>query len=273
MTMATKTAAGLVSFAKTKIGVPYVYGAKGQTLTFALFNALRERYGSMVWASDKNKIGKVCVDCSGLISWYTGKVINSTAFKNTATKVLTIDKISQAVPGCAVWRSGHIGIYIGDGYIIEARGSAYGVVKTKVSERNFTHILWLKDIDYSAAKTTTATTSTAASGKYTIKLHKGRYNVRKSASTKSEILRVINGDTTHTATKLSSGWYYVPTLKGWLGPACIKSAVVQKAKKTVEQIAKEVIAGKWGNGSERKKKIEAAGYNYSEVQKAVNKLL
>lgn len=272
MIVATKTASGLVSFVKTKIGVPYVYGAKGEKLTLEKYNTLRKMYGSMVWASDKNKIGKICVDCSGLISWYTGKVINSATFKSTATKVLTIDKISQAVPGCAVWRSGHIGVYVGNGYIIEARGSAYGVVKTKVSERNFTHILWLKDIDYSAAKKT-ATTSTATSGKYTIKLHKGRFNVRKSATTNSAIVQVINGESTHTATKLSGGWYYVSALGGWLGPACIKSAVVQTAKKSVEQIAKEVIAGKWGNGSERKKNIESAGYNYSEVQKAVNKLL
>ena len=44
-------------------------------------------------------------------------------------------------------------------------------------------------------------------------------------------------------------------------------------KKTVETIAKEVIAGKWGNGEDRKKKLAAAGYDYAAVQAAVNKLL
>lgn len=44
-------------------------------------------------------------------------------------------------------------------------------------------------------------------------------------------------------------------------------------KKTVTEIAKEVLAGKWGNGDARKKAIEAAGYNYNEVQQMVNKLL
>lgn len=44
-------------------------------------------------------------------------------------------------------------------------------------------------------------------------------------------------------------------------------------KKSVDAIAKEVIAGKWGSGEERKKKLTAAGYNYSEVQAVVNKLL
>lgn len=44
-------------------------------------------------------------------------------------------------------------------------------------------------------------------------------------------------------------------------------------KKTNTEIAKEVIKGLWGNGEERKKKLEKAGYNYSAVQKIVNKLL
>lgn len=42
------------------------------------------------------------------------------------------------------------------------------------------------------------------------------------------------------------------------------------AKKTVEQVASEVIQGKWGNGSERKEKLQKAGYDYDAVQKAVN---
>ena len=44
-------------------------------------------------------------------------------------------------------------------------------------------------------------------------------------------------------------------------------------KKSVDAIAKEVIRGKWGNGEERKKALEKAGYNYNTVQKRVNALL
>ena len=44
-------------------------------------------------------------------------------------------------------------------------------------------------------------------------------------------------------------------------------------KKSNEEIAKEVIAGKWGNGAIRKKKLTDAGYNYSTIQKIVNKLV
>lgn len=45
------------------------------------------------------------------------------------------------------------------------------------------------------------------------------------------------------------------------------------SKKSVETIAKEVIAGKWGNGTNRKAKLEAVGYNYNTVQKRVNEIL
>lgn len=44
-------------------------------------------------------------------------------------------------------------------------------------------------------------------------------------------------------------------------------------KKSVTEIAKEVINGKWGNGVDRKNRLVAAGYNYSEIQAMVNKLL
>ncbi len=43
--------------------------------------------------------------------------------------------------------------------------------------------------------------------------------------------------------------------------------------KSVEEIANEVINGKWGNGADRKNKLTAAGYNYNEVQEKVNQLL
>lgn len=44
-------------------------------------------------------------------------------------------------------------------------------------------------------------------------------------------------------------------------------------QKSVDEIAKEVIAGKWGNGQIRKDKLTAAGYNYNTIQARVNALL
>lgn len=44
------------------------------------------------------------------------------------------------------------------------------------------------------------------------------------------------------------------------------------AGKSVDELAREVLQGKWGNGEERKKRLEAAGYDYAAVQKKVNQL-
>lgn len=44
-------------------------------------------------------------------------------------------------------------------------------------------------------------------------------------------------------------------------------------QKTIDEVAREVIAGEWGNGIEREKRLEAAGYDYDEVQNRVNEIL
>lgn len=41
-------------------------------------------------------------------------------------------------------------------------------------------------------------------------------------------------------------------------------------KKSVAEVAHEVVAGQWGNGVDRKSRLQRAGYNYNEVQDAVN---
>ena len=51
------------------------------------------------------------------------------------------------------------------------------------------------------------------------------------------------------------------------------SQKTKTAKKTVDELAKEVIAGKWSAGDERKTKLTAAGYDYSAVQNRVNEML
>lgn len=45
------------------------------------------------------------------------------------------------------------------------------------------------------------------------------------------------------------------------------------AKPTVDELAQQVLDRKWGNGTERKRRLEAAGYNYEEIQKRVNELV
>lgn len=68
------------------------------------------------------------------------------------------------------------------------------------------------------------------------------------------------------------------TRKTLLGSSydAVQDIVNQKlgaGKKSVAEVAKDVIAGKYGNGDARKRAVEAAGYNYDEVQAEVNKQL
>lgn len=139
----------LVRFAESKIGTAYVYGMKGTVMTEKQFNELQSRYGKKnVWDSDRNKIGQVCVDCSGLISWATGIIRNSDGYHDTAVEVHPISTISKAPVGAAVWQDKHIGIYTGNGTYIAADGSAYGVRRNSLAKASFTHWLILKDITY-----------------------------------------------------------------------------------------------------------------------------
>lgn len=58
--------------------------------------------------------------------------------------------------------------------------------------------------------------------------------------------------------------------------SAVNSLIAGKAvvsKKSVEELAKEVIQGKWGNGEDRMKQLTDAGYDYDVVQQRVNELL
>ncbi|MGX7139948.1 hypothetical protein ACWOBX_00510 [Facklamia languida] len=44
-------------------------------------------------------------------------------------------------------------------------------------------------------------------------------------------------------------------------------------RKSIDQLAREVISEKWGNGAERKRRLTQAGYDYKAVQKRVNQLI
>lgn len=163
----SKTAQGLIEFAKSKVGTPYVYGAKGTVMSLEQIRTLRRMYGSnCVWYSDDNKAGKVCVDCSGLISWYTGIIRGSGQYKSTAVEVIPISQRTNKHIGWAVWMNGHIGIYLGNDTYIAADGSAYGVRIAKLSQNRFTHLLKLCDIDYGNGTKQPETSKPQASGGY-----------------------------------------------------------------------------------------------------------
>ena len=57
------------------------------------------------------------------------------------------------------------------------------------------------------------------------------------------------------------------------GTSNTSSTTNTPAKKSIDQVAKEVIAGNWGNGADRKNRLQAAGYDYNAVQTKVNQVL
>lgn len=66
--------------------------------------------------------------------------------------------------------------------------------------------------------------------------------------------------------------FYIPK-DGWDCYLYYPSDPYSSTLKSIDEIAREVIAGKWGNYPKRKELLESAGYNYDEVQKRVNELL
>ncbi len=84
-----------------------------------------------------------------------------------------------------------------------------------------------------------------------------------------------------TIVEVKDGWGKLKSGVGWIyleNPSycTIKGAVAEVPKppqKSIDEIAKEVIAGKWGNGQDRKNRLTAAGYDANAVQTRVNQLL
>ena len=93
-----------------------------------------------------------------------------------------------------------------------------------------------------------------------------RYSNLKNVSSPKEYLHNIKNDGYAT-----SSTYVDSVMK--IVTSYNLTSYDSKISKSLEEIAKEVIAGKWGNGNERKIALTKAGYDYSTIQSLVNKLL
>ena len=62
----------------------------------------------------------------------------------------TMDTIPEVV-GIALWKQGHIGVYVGNGYAVEAMGTKYGVVRTEVAGRGWQGWCRIPYIEYREA--------------------------------------------------------------------------------------------------------------------------
>lgn len=160
---------GLIEFCKSKVGTPYVYGAKGEILTESRLQVLKKQnpgmYTTTYTAKARQFIGRHCTDCSGLISWYTGTIRGSYNYHDTADERVPIGSLNESMAGWALWKPGHIGIYIGGGYCIEAKGINYGTIKSRVGDTAWQKALKLCDIDYAQNIVITEGFKPAADGK------------------------------------------------------------------------------------------------------------
>lgn len=166
-----KTNIGLVEYAKAQLGLPYWYGCFGQISTENLYNSKKKQYPSFYTATDyKLQYGKRVYDCIGLIKGYLWCDTPTSAPKYNASQDVSADgmlaickekgNISTIpeLPGVLVFSKQHVGVYIGDGYVIEARGHNYGVVKTKLCTRGWKNWGKCPWIEYNESKKETATT-------------------------------------------------------------------------------------------------------------------
>ena len=113
--------------------------------------AFQRQYGKKyVPDIDLQKAGKICCDCSGLISSLVGgqSFKNTTWFRNNAKESKPISERNSSMKGWAVYMQGHIGVYDGNDGYYAMDGSKRNMVHNNLSQNKFTEIIKLSDIKY-----------------------------------------------------------------------------------------------------------------------------
>lgn len=148
----------------------YIWGTAGEMWTEAKQKALEKTTDSdraQGRAYGSKWIGRMVTDCSGLFSWAFRKLGgymyhgSDTMYKKYCTnkgELVNGKRTDKAVlkVGTAVFvwngeKYSHVGLYVGDGVVIEAMTTLKGVVSSKVTNSKWTHWGELKGVDYSTA--------------------------------------------------------------------------------------------------------------------------
>ena len=140
----------------------YIYGAKGEYCDAehierlimespSYFNSDAKR------AAARSKAGNYCADCSGYVcicaeyTQYGSWGLYDVASVRRGLSVVNGKMIAGGsyIPvGAVLWKSGHVGIYVGNQTVVEARSEELDVQKNIVTERDFTYCLLLPGIQY-----------------------------------------------------------------------------------------------------------------------------
>lgn len=227
----TKTNNGLVEYAKTQLGRPYWYGTFGNKASAALLASKRKQYPIYYTASDfASQFGQRVHDCVGLIKGYLwSETPESTPKYNAAQDVganSMYNKSSERgiistfpkVPGMLVYKGTatkktHVGVYVGNDKVVEAKGHKYGVIESSLSDE------WgywgqcpfiEKDASAPAPIPTPAPTPAPApttSATYKVKTNTGvPLRLRSAPNTNSAVLTRIPNGTKVKVDKTSNGW-------------------------------------------------------------------
>lgn len=157
-------------------GYVYAYGFKNEIITQKKIDQFARMYPSTYTVSIKNKtiekIGKIGIDCSGFVCEAFGYPhTNSSGLKSKMVHAYSTSDKSKLKNGMIIWRKGHIGLIeidqSGEAWILEAKGTAYDLTRTKYSERGtgFTYYGELAGVDYSNARVYSSTSSPIATSR------------------------------------------------------------------------------------------------------------
>lgn len=148
--------------------------------------------------------GRKVVDCSGMIveairvyePGYGDRAANT--FRSQFTKRGKIADMPE-IPGLAVWKDGHIGIYIGNGKVIEARGYKYGVVESTLSSQEWKEWGQISGVTYSTkpAIETTGICTKAEANVYSEARNTSKVVGRMPLGAKIEIIKTWVNPTWH----------------------------------------------------------------------------
>ena len=138
---------GLVDYVKKMIGTPYWWGTFGQFGTKALYDAKKKQYPYAYNWSYQNKMANMKVhDCSGLIKGYLwcetplsspnyvgSQDVNAAGFYMNSPQRGYVNDIPE-IPGLLVFYGSleHIGVYIGNGEVVQCANLDLGCIKTKL---------------------------------------------------------------------------------------------------------------------------------------------
>ncbi len=216
-----------------------------------------------------NKLVALCVDIckrngKSKLLWFGDKSKSLTYSPKSGEMVLTVHRwfANKSCPG---------------NWLYSRLGGLAATVTSKLGGSTVT------DSAETTAGASKATNSNFPATPFTVKVLISDLNIRKGAGMNYAATGKYTGKGVFTISEVENGWGKLKSGAGWIYLENPNYCTVQGkvttstnttlVKKSVDEIAKEVISGKWGNGDARKKALSAAGYDYNAIQKKVNELL